>query len=164
VIRAPKDINVFKNLWHFLAFGFGSGKMPFAPGTFGTIAGVPIYLLMQDLGLTSYLVVVLVMFIFGVWICQVTSDALGVEDHGGIVWDEIVGYLITMTFAPKGWIWVLVGFLAFRLFDIWKPWPIKQLEKRFPGGLGVMVDDVLAAVYALILLQLIVILFSTQLV
>jgi phosphatidylglycerophosphatase A len=132
---------------HLLAFGFGSGLLPKAPGTFGTLAAIPIYLLLQPLSLLLYGVVLLLASIAGVWICQRTSDDLGVHDHGGIVWDEIVGYLVGMAFAPTGWAWILIGFLFFRLFDILKPWPIRWVDHYVEGGLGIMLDDVLAGLY-----------------
>ncbi|MGD8932044.1 MAG: phosphatidylglycerophosphatase A, partial [Chromatiales bacterium] len=94
---------------HFIAFGFGSGAMPWAPGTFGTLAAVPLYLLLQPLPLGYYLLVLLAGFIVGIWLCERTSRDLGVHDHGGIVWDEIIGYLLTMTLAPPGWLWILLG-------------------------------------------------------
>ncbi len=145
--------SVWRNPIHFLAFGFGSGAMPFAPGTFGTLAALPIYLLMVPLSLWAYLAVVLVMTLLGVWLCHVTSRDLGVHDHGGIVWDEIVGYLITMIAAPPGWQWIVAGFVLFRFFDIIKPWPIGWADRRVHGGLGIMLDDVLAAVLAWTVLQ-----------
>ncbi len=148
---APRS--VWCNPVHFLAFGFGSGAMPFAPGTFGTLAALPIYLLMVPLSLWAYLAVVLVMTLLGVWLCHVTSRDLGVHDHGGIVWDEIVGYLITMIAAPPGWQWIVAGFVLFRFFDIIKPWPIGWADRRVHGGLGIMLDDVLAAVLAWAVLQ-----------
>ncbi len=148
---APRS--VWRNPIHFLAFGFGSGAMPFAPGTFGTLAAVPIYLLMMPLSLWAYLAVVVVMTLLGVWLCHVTSRDLGVHDHGGIVWDEIVGYLITMIAAPPGWQWIVAGFVLFRFFDIIKPWPIGWADRRVQGGLGIMLDDVLAAVLAWAVLQ-----------
>ncbi len=148
---APRS--VWRNPIHFLAFGFGSGAMPFAPGTFGTLAALPIYLLMVPLSLWAYLAVVVVMTLLGVWLCHVTSRDLGVHDHGGIVWDEIVGYLITMIAAPPGWQWMVAGFVLFRFFDIIKPWPIGWADRRVHGGLGIMLDDVLAAVLAWMVLQ-----------
>jgi len=148
---APRS--VWRNPIHFLAFGFGSGAMPFAPGTFGTLAALPVYLLMQPLNLWAYLAVVLVMTLVGIWLCHVTSRDLGVHDHGGIVWDEIVGYLITMIAAPSGWQWIVAGFVLFRFFDIIKPWPIGWVDRRVHGGLGIMLDDVLAGVLAWAVLQ-----------
>lgn len=138
---------------HFLAFGFGAGKAPVAPGTFGTLVGVIIYLLLQPLSVLAYAIAVLVLFVLGVWLCQVTERDLGVHDHPGIVWDEIVGYLITMFMAPSGWRWIVAGFFLFRLFDIWKPFPIRQIERRIRGGFGNMFDDVLAGLYSLAILQ-----------
>jgi phosphatidylglycerophosphatase A len=151
--KLPKGF--LSNPVHFAAFGFGSGCSPFAPGTFGTLVGVLLYLAMQSLSLWSYLVLVLVAFILGTWFCAKASRALGVHDHGGIVWDEFVGYWITMFAAPQGWEWIVGGFLLFRLFDIWKPQPIKFVDQRVHGGFGIMLDDVLAGVYAWLVLQLI---------
>jgi len=139
---------------HFLAFGFGSGLAPFAPGTFGTIMAIPLYLLMSKLSLPYYLGITAVVCVVGIWICGESSKKLGVHDHSGIVWDEFAGYFVTMIMAPSGWIWVIVGFVLFRLIDIWKPWPISVLDKQVHGGLGIMVDDILAGVFALVCLQL----------
>jgi len=96
----------------------------------------------------------------GIYLCGKTADALGVHDHGGIVWDEIVGYLITMIAVPLDWKWVLVGFILFRIFDIWKPWPIKWVDSKVSGGLGIMLDDVLAGIFAAVGLHLIIMSFS----
>ncbi len=157
--KNPKiaDLNrkVITHPVHLLAFGFGSGLAPFAPGTFGTLAAIPLYLLMQPLSLAMYLVVTAIVCIVGIWICGKSSEMLGVHDHSGIVWDEFAGYFITMIAAPSGWIWILLGFGLFRLFDIWKPWPISILDQKVHGGLGIMVDDILAGFFALIILQLI---------
>ncbi len=142
-----------KNPVNFLAFGLGSGCAPKAPGTFGTGAAVLLYLPLQHLPLWQYLGFIFVSFVLGVWLCDQASKSLGVHDHGGIVWDEFVGYWITMIAAPAGWGWLIVGFVLFRLFDIWKPWPIKQLDKSVGGGFGIMIDDVLAGGYALVCLQ-----------
>jgi phosphatidylglycerophosphatase A len=144
---------VLRKFAHFLAFGFGAGKAPVAPGTFGTLVGIAAYLLLQPLSALSYAVTVLALFVLGVWLCQVTERDLGVHDHPGIVWDEIVGYLITMFMAPAGWAWIVAGFFLFRLFDIWKPFPIRQLERRIQGGFGNMLDDALAGLYSLAALQ-----------
>jgi len=152
----PKPSPNWSNPWHLLAFGLGSGGVPKAPGTVGTLAAVPLYLLLSPFSTTAYLLTTLLMFIFGVWLCGKVSEDLGVHDHGGIVWDEWVGFLITMAWAPQGWVWVLMGFFLFRLFDIWKPWPIGYLDQHVSGGLGIMLDDVLAGVYSLVLLQIFV--------
>jgi phosphatidylglycerophosphatase A len=146
-------MTVLRKLVHFLAFGFGAGKAPVAPGTFGTLVGIIVYLLLQPLSALVYAITVLVLFALGVWLCRVTERDLGVHDHPGIVWDEIVGYLITMFMAPAGWVWIAAGFVLFRLFDIWKPFPIRQLERRIQGGFGNMLDDALAGFYALAVLQ-----------
>ncbi|VAX10717.1 Phosphatidylglycerophosphatase A [hydrothermal vent metagenome] len=144
----------WRNPLHLLAFGLGSGGVPKAPGTAGTLAAIPVYLLMQPLSPLMYGCVVLVMLLFGIWLCGRVAQDLGVHDHGGIVWDEWVGFLITMVWAPPGWLWIVAGFALFRLFDIWKPWPIDWLDRRVSGGLGIMVDDVLAGIYALVTMQL----------
>ncbi|MDH3985850.1 MAG: phosphatidylglycerophosphatase A, partial [Gammaproteobacteria bacterium] len=123
----------------FLALGFGSGLLPRAPGTAGTIAAIPLYLVMQSLALPVYVSLVAVLFLLGIPICAHTAKRLGVHDHPGIVWDEIVGYLVTMIFAPTGWLWVLAGFVLFRFFDVLKPWPIRWLDRRVGGGFGIMV-------------------------
>ncbi len=147
---------VWKNPIHFLAFGFGSGLAPKAPGTFGTLAAVPCYLLLQHLSIPVYLLVLLFAFLLGIYLCGKTAEDLGVHDHPGIVWDEFVGYWLTMCAAPQGVIWLVLGFALFRLFDICKPWPIGMLDKNLGGGLGIMLDDILAGGYAWVLLQLLV--------
>jgi len=144
-----------KNPIHFLALGFGSGLMPKAPGTFGTLAAIPVYILCKDLTLINYLLFISIVTVAGVFICQYTSDALKVHDHPGIVIDEFAGYFITMIAIPFSWQWMLVGFLLFRLFDILKPWPISWLDKKVHGGLGIMIDDVLAGLFALAIMHII---------
>ena len=144
---------LWRNPVHLLAFGFGAGAAPFAPGTFGTLAAVPVYYLMQPLSAIWYALLVLIMFAAGVWLCDRTARDMHTHDHPGIVWDEIVGYLITMFMAPTGWWWVVCGFLLFRLFDIWKPFPIRWLDRRVAGGLGIMLDDVAAGIAAALTLQ-----------
>jgi len=143
----------WSNPIHLLAFGLGSGAAPKAPGTFGTIAAIPLYLLLQPLTPIYYLLVLLAMSIFGVWLCHRAPEDMGLHDHPGIVWDEWVGFLITMWLAPTGWIWLLAGFILFRFFDIFKPWPIHLLDEHIPGGWGIMVDDILAGIYAFATIQ-----------
>ncbi|MCE9678072.1 phosphatidylglycerophosphatase A [Shewanella sp. AS1] len=138
---------------HFLALGFGSGLAAKAPGTFGTLAAIPLYLLMMNLSLPWYLGLTLVSVIAGFYICDKASKDMGVHDHGAIVWDEVAGLLITMIAAPTGWLWLLVGFVLFRLFDIIKPWPIRWLDAKVHGGVGIMIDDVLAGIFACVCLQ-----------
>lgn len=151
--RNPTFRELLGNPDHLFAFGFGSGLAPKAPGTFGTLAAVPIYWLIQDLSVPLYVLWLLITFALGVYWCHRSSRALGVHDHGGIVWDEMVGYWLTLFLAPAGWVWMVVGFILFRFFDVLKPWPISWLDRHVEGGLGIMVDDVLAAVYAWIVLQ-----------
>ena len=150
-----------KNPIHLLAFGLGSGLAPKAPGTFGTLAAIPVWwLFLQELSTPLYLAVLVVGFVLGVWLCQRTSDDLGVHDHGGIVWDEWIGLWISLLWLPWGnglWAdlsWLLASFVAFRVFDILKPWPILWLDKKVAGGFGIMIDDVLAGFFAFALLQL----------
>ncbi len=133
-----------RSVHHWIAFGFGAGLAPQAPGTFGTLAAVPLYWLLSPLPLGAYLLVLAALFGLGIWSCGRTARDLGGQDPGAIVWDEVVGYLAAMTAAPAGWPWVLAGFLLFRLFDIWKPWPIGWLDLRIKGGLGIMLDDLAA--------------------
>jgi phosphatidylglycerophosphatase A len=140
----------------FLAFGFGSGLSPKGPGTAGTLAAIPIYLLLFFLGEQIYLLATVVICMSGVWICQYAADKLGVHDFGGIVWDEIAGYLVTMLFIPFSWTAVFMGFLLFRIFDIFKPWPISVLDKELGGGLGIMLDDLLAGFFSWVVLMVMV--------
>jgi phosphatidylglycerophosphatase A len=151
--KNPSFKELLQNPDHFFAFGFGSGLAPKAPGTFGTLAAVPVFWLIQDLSWPIYVSWLLVTFALGVYWCDRSSKKLGVHDHGGIVWDEFVGYWITMFLAPKGWLWVVIGFVLFRFFDVIKPWPIGWLDRKVSGGFGIMIDDVLAGVYAFIALQ-----------
>jgi len=139
---------------HLLALGLGSGCLPRAPGTFGSLVAIPFFLLLQPLPLTGYLLVVLALFLIGIPICTRTARALGRHDPGAVVWDAIVGMLVTLVAIPAGWPWLLAGFLLFRLFDILKPWPIRWLDQHLKGGLGIMVDDVAAGIAAFSCLQL----------
>jgi phosphatidylglycerophosphatase A len=134
---------------HLLAFGFGSGLAPYAPGTFGTLVGIPFFMLFSAVSLPLYLVLTALMFLVGVVVCERCSRDLGVHDHGGIVWDEIVGFLVTMIAVPLEWHWLLSGFLLFRFFDILKPWPIRWFDRHVSGGFGIMLDDVIAGLFAL---------------
>jgi len=154
-VRAGTPRSVWRNPVHFAAFGFGSGAVPVAPGTCGTVLGMALYALLPTMPWHTYLLLLLAATLVGVWLCHRTSADLGVHDHGGIVWDEFVGYWITMFMAPAGWEWMLAGFVLFRLFDIIKPWPIRWLDRNVDGGVGIMIDDVLAGLMALACLQLI---------
>ena len=153
---APSCKGIMRDPVHWLAFGFGSGCSPWAPGTFGTLAAIPVYLLLKDTPIWLYLLITALMFSIGIWLCEKTAEKLGVHDHPGIVWDEIVGYLVTMIAAPQGWLWIFIGFVLFRIFDILKPWPISIADKRIGGGFGIMIDDVLAGIFAFVVLQLLV--------
>ncbi len=144
---------------HLLAFGFGAGLAPKAPGTVGTLVAIPFYLLLVHTSLWIYAGAILLSLLFGIWLCGRSSESLGVHDHGGIVWDEMVGFWITMFMAPSGWTWILIGFGLFRLFDILKPWPIKVVDNQLKGGLGIMLDDVLAGIMAALCIQALVVLF-----
>lgn len=146
--------SVWRDPVHWLAFGFGTGAFPKAPGTVGTLAAIPIYLLISDLEPVWYLLLLIGFTLIGIYLCGKTSDDIGVKDHSGIVWDEITGYLLTMFMAPQGWLWIVLGFVYFRVFDIFKPWPISWLDRRVEGGLGIMLDDLLAGIFALLALRL----------
>lgn len=145
--------SILTNPVHCSAFGFGSGLAPKAPGTFGTIAAIPLYLLMSHLPLVAYLTIVLIACVVGIYLCGKTAKDLGVHDHPGIVWDEFAGFWITMIAIPPTFTNVLLGFVLFRIFDIWKPWPIGWADKKVDGGTGIMLDDVLAGLMALAVLQ-----------
>jgi phosphatidylglycerophosphatase A len=138
--------------------GFGSGLAKKAPGTFGTLAALPFWYALQFLSPVYYIVVLVAAFALGVYLCGATAKALGVHDHGGIVWDEFVGLWIALFMVPMNIYWIALGFALFRLFDIWKPWPIRVLDAKVHGGFGIMIDDVLAGVYAYLVLQLIFVL------
>ena len=144
-----------RNPVHLLAFGLGSGCAPVAPGTFGTLAAIPLYLLLSGLSWPLYAVVTALLFGVGIALCDRAATDLQVHDHPGIVWDEWVGLLVTMFLAPVGWLSLLLGFALFRLFDIAKPWPVSIADRRVGGGFGIMLDDLLAGIYAAIALQLI---------
>ena len=145
---------VFSHPAHFLAFGFGSGLSPFAPGTAGTLAAFPLYwVLALFFNQAELLIILAAAFLAGIWFCDKAGKALGVADHGGIVWDEIVAFMLVLVFSPQTPLWFGAAFGLFRLFDIWKPFPIRYFDTRIKNGFGVMLDDLLAAGYALIVLQ-----------
>jgi len=139
---------------HFLAFGFGTGLAPFAPGTFGSIPGLILFWLTLDFGLYVQLSIAIAMALIGIWICGESARRIGVHDHGGIVWDEIVGMYVTLFLAPISVVGFVLAFVLFRIMDIVKPWPIRDLDHSMQGGLGIMLDDLLAALYAALLLAL----------
>ncbi|EHK70589.1 phosphatidylglycerophosphatase A [Pseudomonas psychrotolerans L19] len=149
----PVPLSVWRDPWHFLAFGLGSGTLPKAPGTWGSLIALPFLPLWQLLGGWSYPLLLVLLTVFGCWLCGKVARELGVHDHEGIVWDEMVGIWITFWLAPPGLIWLLVGFVAFRVLDICKPWPIRWLDVNVRGGVGIMVDDVLAGILAWLVVQ-----------
>ncbi|OSN06587.1 phosphatidylglycerophosphatase A [Lonsdalea iberica] len=143
------------NPWHFLATGLGSGLSPWMPGTVGSLAAIPLWYLMILLPWQLYSLLVMLSIGIGVYLCQRTAKDIGVHDHGSIVWDEFVGMWITLMAVPSmHWRWVAAGFLLFRLLDIWKPWPIRWFDRNVHGGMGIMVDDVIAGVVAAALIYL----------
>ena len=144
---------VWRNPIHIIAFGFGAGLAPFAPGTFGTLVALPIFYYCAGISLLNYILIVSACFLAGIWICQITTKNLQTHDHPGIVWDEVVGYLVTMIAVPAEWPWLIIGFLLFRIFDIWKPWPIRVIDQQVKGGLGVMLDDVIAGLFGLAIIH-----------
>lgn len=148
-MRAPK---VWSNFWHFLAFGFGTGLAKKAPGTWGTLAGLAVMPLLYQLPLQLALLFIVLASIFGVWLCGRVAEDLGVPDHGGIVWDEMVGIWLTLILLPNSLVWWVLGFILFRILDILKPWPISWLDRHVAGGLGIMLDDILAGIIAGLLL------------
>jgi len=144
-----------KKWYQFLALGFGSGLSPVAPGTFGTLAAVPLVALLLWAGNLYLLVFAVLGAVLGIYLCGKTAGDIGHHDHAAIVWDEVIGYSITLLWAPLHWQTLLLGFVLFRLFDIVKPWPIRWLDKTVHGGVGIMLDDIMAGIAALISLQLI---------
>jgi len=133
---------------HFLALGFGSGLAPFAPGTFGSLVGLAIALWLAPLGFAWNLVAAVVAVVPGMWICGESARRLGVHDHPAIVWDEVAGMMIAMLAVPDAWWGAPLAFVLFRVFDITKPWPIREIDHGMGGGAGIMLDDVLAGLFA----------------
>ncbi len=155
-INAPNAVFMRRRFAHVIALGFGSGLAPFAPGTWGTMLAFPLYWLLQPvLTAPALLAVIVGGFILGIWACSRTGRALGVADHGAIVWDEIVAFMLVLFFTPPTAAWQCGAFLLFRMFDIVKPAPIAYFDRKWKNGFGVMFDDLLAAFYALLVLALI---------
>lgn len=155
VMTQPSWRFIFSHPAHFIAFGAGVGLSPVAPGTFGTLLAFPIFLFLNPrLGNIEFLLVIAVMFAAGVWACGKTGEALGVHDHSGMVWDEIVAFLLVLFITPNSQLWQAAAFLLFRLFDIAKPPPIRFFDMTMRGGFGVMFDDLLAAFYTLLCLAI----------
>jgi phosphatidylglycerophosphatase A len=151
----PGGAFAFSHPAHVLAFGFGAGLVRVAPGTAGTLAAWPVgWLLTGSVPPAAMLALVAVLLLVGIWCCGVTGEHMGVADHGAMVWDEMVAFLLILAMLPRELAWQAAGFAAFRLFDIAKPPPIRWLERRLRGGFGVMFDDLVAAGYALLMLAL----------
>jgi phosphatidylglycerophosphatase A len=150
--RIPVPAALLRDPVHLLALGFGSGLAPVAPGTFGSVVGLLLGLAVLHLGWWTALAATVVVTLAGVWICGESARRLGVHDHPAIVWDEVAGMMIVLLAAPATWWGVALAFGLFRLFDIWKPWPIRQVDHGMRGGLGIMLDDVMAALMAVALL------------
>jgi len=145
-----------RNPWTLIALGFGSGLAPWAPGTFGTLAAIPVYILLAGASPAVYSAVVAGLLGLGVVACGRCGRTLGEADHPAIVWDEIVGFLVTMWGVPASWQNVLLGFALFRFFDIVKPWPIRAIDRRTAGGWGVMLDDVAAGLLSSVILHVLI--------
>ena len=141
-----------------LAFGFGSGFAPKAPGTAGTLLAVLIHLILVNLPPWIHGTIIFAAFFIGVWVCGRTAEYLGVHDHEGIVWDELVGYWLMMFLVPSNWLWVSFGFVLFRILDIFKPWPISVVDRQVGGGLGIMLDDLLAGVMGAVCIHALIVL------
>ena len=156
--RAPDARFLVSHPAHFIALGFGAGLAPRAPGTFGTLVGWAMFLVLHEfMGPIFIALLAVPMFFVGIWACDRTGRDLGAHDHGAMVCDEIVAFLplAALCFAS---VWMqLVAFVLFRIFDIWKPFPIRQLERRMKGGFGVMFDDLVAACYAYVVIAILVI-------
>jgi phosphatidylglycerophosphatase A len=147
-VRWSADPAILRQPVHFFAFGFGAGLSPKAPGTCGTLMAVPIVMLVMHFGWAAHLVFTIAASLAGIYICGESARRLGVHDHSGIVWDEIAGYSVTMLAAPAIWYWLLAAFALFRFFDIVKPWPIREADHSLSGGLGIMLDDIIAGIFA----------------
>lgn len=148
-VPPPLFSQIVKDPAQFLGYGFGSGLLNPAPGTWGTLAGLILFLPILLLSEWAAWALLVVGLLVGSWICQKSADAIGVHDHGGIVWDEFIGIWIVLILLPEQtWQWWIVAFIAFRVFDIVKPWPIKWLDEELEGGFGIMADDVVAALFA----------------
>lgn len=160
---AAKQRIRLSNPRHLLAVGFGSGLTPWLPGTAGTLAALPFWYLLSLLPVPVYWLIVVLAALIGIWLCGKTAHDMGIHDHGAIVWDEFVGLWITLAVLPHpvlsahgwpipDWCWLLAGFILFRLLDMWKPWPIRWFDQKTPGGVGIMLDDIIAGIIAAALL------------
>lgn len=157
--KQPTPDAVWQDPRYFIAFGFGSGAMPVAPGTFGTLMAIPFYLLLSAaLPLTYYIAFVVLFIIGSSWLSDQLSKETDTHDHPGMCIDEFAGFFVTMINAPIGLGWVILGFLLFRFFDIVKPWPISWIDENVHGGFGMILDDVVAGVVSCLIIQLVALL------
>lgn len=151
---SPIKVSQLKTISDWFAVGFGSGLAPKAPGTFGTLAALPLVFALSFAPIWLQITLITIGFIFGVYCCDRLAEKLGVHDHSGIVWDEFIGFAIACIAIPQHWFFFLLAFILFRFFDIVKPWPIKLLDSKVDGGFGIMVDDVVAGLFALFLIHI----------
>lgn len=138
---------------YWIATGFGLGRLPLVPGTWGTLGGVVLYLLLLPFSWPIYCLTLVVSFVFGCWLCEKVAQDMKIHDHASVVWDEIVGYIVSMLAVPRGAGWMLAGFILFRIFDILKPWPIGEIDAKMKTGIGMMLDDVAAGLVVCFLLN-----------
>lgn len=150
----PIPKKVWRNPFYFIAFGFGAGTIPYAPGTFGTLMAIPFFILLNTFTLPIYVTLVGAIVIFSIILSDQISKKLQIHDHPGMCLDEFCGFFITMTNAPMSWAWILFGFILFRFFDIVKPWPIRFLDENIGGGLGMILDDIVAGLFSMIIIQI----------
>lgn len=150
----PIPEEVWQNPLYFFAFGFGSGAMPFAKGTFGTLLAIPFYLMLKPLPLGYYLSFVIIFIILSALASDIVSRKIREHDHPGMCIDEFAGFFVTMIAAPPAPVWILIGFLLFRFFDIIKPWPIKFIDENVGGGFGMVLDDVVAGIFSCLIIQI----------
>lgn len=151
--RAALARQVLRDPVHWIPFGLGVGLLPGAPGTWGSALAVALFWFAPSLTVIQHAVLLAGGFVLGVYLCGLSARRLGVHDHSGIVFDEILSMWAVLAVLPEEPLWAALGFLAFRLFDVWKPWPIREADHRIPGGLGIMLDDVLAAAFAAVIVS-----------
>ncbi|CUX95837.1 Phosphatidylglycerophosphatase A [Candidatus Gullanella endobia] len=145
ILADAKRLIKLSNPWHFLATGFGIGMFPYMPGTIGSLVAIPIWFLLLALPCQFYFLTIIFSFFIGIYFCHKTELDIGIHDHGCIVWDEFIGMWITLMVLPENnWCLVLIGFFLFRLFDTWKPWPIRWFDHKVYGGIGIIIDDIIA--------------------
>lgn len=149
----PLPRTIWTNPIHFIASAFGSGALPKWPGTWATLAAVPMVIALKHLPEWYYLIVAIALNVLGIYVCDVFNRDIGAEDHPGCAWDEMAGFFLVMLWVPLTWYYLLLGFLLFRFFDILKPWPISWCDRNIHGGFGVMLDDVVAALFSLAILH-----------